>query len=365
MSLNNRALSFWLLYIFLALVYVQLDDDWDDDADDELPEGTVPTRHGMILLDCNSSMFEACLPDPNDEGGELVSPMDLALKNMEAWVRTMLREAVVEKTGKRDSVGVLLYNTKPRIVSKSGASPASKQQGVTQDDHDEADSDSDEEDDDRLSAIKGPSNVHEFIPLEPPGQDTVKLLKNVQDDDFIGRKIDLEAEYSNDVPTSATSSTTPLAAALAMAARELYKMKKPNDVKTVWILSNDSNPCPSEGLQNVVNNSLEDLRKNGIHVSFWPLPTKHGAVDTAVCWDQFGGLDIVWDDGNALLASEVWKQERRAFGLPLLLPDSSSPDDAHIMLDFFRAVKEHKLPPPVKVSSQTGRYVYESLEMGS
>ena len=68
-------------------------------------EEVFGAQHTLILMDCRPSMFVPSIPFQ----GIKISPIQAALEVSEKLLRTKVKNVTVQKNGKRDGVGIMLY----------------------------------------------------------------------------------------------------------------------------------------------------------------------------------------------------------------------------------------------------------------
>jgi len=242
-----------------------------------------------------------------------------------------------------------------------------------QSDEDEADQtkemdDNDADEDEEFDTMgPGYSTVHEFIPLVPPGVDAVKAVLA-----FVGRQRDLEEEFARKKNEENDETQVPLQVALCEAL-EIYrscsfvrkpKPGEPSDSKQIWIFTNDDNPCPEEALR-IMQTTVNDVKENGIELVVWPLPkTNANEFDYSLFYDTIQATTPLRDYGSENTSLEAilcdmqvrWKKTRRAFAVPLLLPNwRDHPDRPGIALDVYRMILPGKTPAKVPIHQETGK----------
>ena len=339
-----------------------------------------------MLVDVGApDMFTESLPDYPVYPDDLISPADWLWKVAEGLVRQKIRSQTVLHTGKRDAFGIWLYHTRFRAPVKSSSDSPKKK---SKDEQDEMEEEEEEEEEPAYF-----STVHEFVPLQPPGIDMVQQLRAVQDDFAHGRRRDLQAEYgmvdsdTAQAEEEEASTSNPLHVALYEALQAFrtsksvkQKTSKPgevDDIKQIYIFSTDDNPCrDNPDLVRVLQTAVEDANENGIELFICPLPTSTKAISTfdySLLYDQIQVdtplRDLESDSADEYsrlyeqtlqdLLQDSWKSVRRAFPVPLLLPDWRESNRPGIALDVYRLCQLSRLPTPVKIHQQTGRYVCE------
>ena len=344
-------------------------------------------HHVLLLIDCASSMFVPVHPDPEFPEERLTS-VQFALNTVQDTIRKKIRQVTVHKSGKRDGIGVLLYNTKYRLPlprALDGDDDKSEQETPNDDKKkpaNESDEEDDDDDDDVIAGVGGPnmSTVHELLPLFPPGIKAVQKLRSTQPDMFTDEIVlDLAKEYCDEDDENSlkeeeneSSTLVPLRDALYEAQKCLMDakcVKEGEDHAQIWIVT--ANDCPHRNNLAIIpllQNTVADLRQRGWKVVVWPvLPSSSEASS----WDESKFYNPVGipteqqeeDDEELPWAASVLKKTRRSYRVPLLLPnwkdthetqDSSSPN---IVVDLYRLTHDLKIPRGVPIHNQTGKYV--------
>jgi len=314
-------------------------------------DGTPPMassagQHFILLIDCHSQMFGprrrqktstamSIKEEPWEEEDPMdldrnvhnkasasamstsSSPMNLALKLCRQILQERIQDTVKLKIGKRNGVGVILYDTKPLVTTKGSKRDDDKDKDDNHDDDDDEEDDeddSDDEDDDHTI----PRHVHVLMDLSPPGIRQVQTIRECLKGE---RNICTEfASHDDDDggnPTSSSSSTrfVPLQTALEEAIRifrhapcvrkttnkttTTTTKDSPQDVpdtKSIWILTNRPEPFHSStkttkarGSHTSSNNNnnrteddnddhrrrlktvARDCHEHGIQIVVWPL----------------------------------------------------------------------------------------------
>lgn len=359
----------------------------EDEEDEDDERYHLGAFHCLMLIDCGCpGMFDPCpaLPDMNFPD-DPAPPLDFVIQAAEGMVRSKIKSTMINKTGKRDAFGILLYNTRcrrPVVFDKE------EEEEVKDKNHDE-----DEDEDGHLLAGSlgtRASTVHEFIPLEPPGVSTVKLLRSVQDDPIVGREKSLEELYR---PTQEDEeeecegySENPIQTALSRALEVFQSSKSVNrkttqvpDTKQIWIFTTEDDPCKgNEQIVNVLKTSIGDNEE--INVCIWPLPygnangqpqTNVQSFDYTKFYNKIEAIAPFRGSKNGPEQSDVeefdlaaviedmqyrWKKTNKSFALPLLLPDwNMDKTFPGIWLDVYRLIQVGKLPLKVHVHQETGR----------
>lgn len=360
----------------------------------------------IFLIDCQSFDKNAA-PDPEfADGNHTTSVPAWSVAAILQCLKAKLRTVTIQKYGKRDGIGILLYNTRlrpPRIVIKDNNDKDGEGGHPNKRDEDDVGDDDDEPPPpqqflyghDNNNAL---SRVHELLPLERPGVPAVQMLSRTQEDVFTGEcELDLEKEYGNhDEKGVSSSSSSSLHLALEMAQQAFQTatcvQQRPGknaepDLKYICILTADPRPT------NVTASMVQNVQDNGIDVCVWPVfvvPNNMGRefgfdatfyTDTLgiICPRQIG--DDTTDD-LVFQLEKLNKKIRRVFTAPLVLPNDDEVvvtadghvdnDDAaaasaaakggsflqpRLMLDFFTLVRPTEKPKLVKIHPQTGKCV--------
>jgi hypothetical protein len=314
----------------------------------------------------------------------------LALQACESVVREQIRTLVQRRTGRRDGFGLYLYNTRYReradleMPPRDHAFVDTKEAG-----HgsygDEEDGDPENEDEEEWFEIAPTrTTCHELIPLVPPGVDTIKRIQYMMNGDGLQK---LEQLYADSTPqdNSDTDLSTYRLTAIQFALREVVRVFKtakcikkraPSkvkvqapDFKQVWIFTSQADPTYGNAdMYDLVQTLVQDATENDIEFLVIPYPNVQADQDFYAVYSQlrmdFPLWEDTWDDTDQwkeMVASirQHWKKTRRAFGVPLLMPDwESHPHRSGCLLDFYRLVQCARIPAPVPIHSETGRYVF-------
>jgi hypothetical protein len=343
------------------------------DQDDGSTPMVLGAQHVLLLVDCHADMFSSFLEE--SEGGDGVScPAELALKLAQQLLQQRIRDTVTLKIGKRNGVGVLLFDTKPLQdqLNKS----RDKEDDEELPDEDDEEEEEDEEGDETDAA----RHVHVLLPLDPPGISQVQTIRACLKGDR-----NLKKEFAN-TGEDAPPRIAPLQTALEEAVRifrqapcvrdKASKPTDPLDTRSIWILTNREDPYANpELLQNVAR----DAKESGIQIMVWPLA--HPSATPSFSMDPLYGEVVsqeVFEEGRLSTVEAIeegledlqqyWKKIRRLYWGPMLLPgqqlgrkpaDGADEKDEtqHIMVDWFRFVQLAKKPGNVRIDQQTKRYV--------
>jgi Ku70/Ku80 beta-barrel domain len=326
----------------------------------------------MILIDCDPIMFTTTTTktattlttnrkkNDDDTSRETTQEQHTTyihecINAIQKVVQNKIRTVTIYKAGKRDGIGLLLYNTKFRnpIVPTVTASSLDH---AEQEQNEEDDEDEDDDDDNLLFGHHASSsfhrtNVHEFLPLEPPGVSTMERIKSVSVlpstsvSASSASHIDLQHEYC---VTSSINSTNnddedndiqpliqqqqqlpPLVYALRKAlsmfqeatcvkktrATSAGKWEEP-DSKHIWILTPHDDPCytsttststddtsnTKQSKKGVISDDerrnemirilrecVSDVQENDIQIHVWPIAVKgtSSSTDTTALTSSF------------------------------------------------------------------------------
>jgi hypothetical protein len=304
---------------------IKLKPDWAKDVEEgeeganngeQEGDGVVVggAQHVLLLVDCSSEMFVNSASSTTTTI-TTTTPMDLSLYVAETMLKELIHQTVTRKTGKRDGVGLLLYNTKRRRPEKqsSGQEHETNTNRQQQQQHfertnepmEEEEEEDDEKEDDEEEETGG-STVHVLLPLAPPGVNQVKTIQAcLEEETHLGRTDagtarrirtrtrDLQADYGapkeeeQDCETTLSSSSSRIIAPLQKALEEslrIYQSAKcvkqtqklkpnePADTKSIWIFTNRENPYPDVAQQELIKNVAADAKEQGIQIIIWPLP---------------------------------------------------------------------------------------------
>ena len=283
--------------------------------DQSVQGGVIGGQHVLMLIDCSSTMFEAFQPTATTTSSSPKSAMDMSLQVAEDLLKTRIRNTITLKTGKRDGVGILLFNTRKHRFPKRGGNVKGEDTGNVL--GDKADDENEENDDDSGDEEREEVNddlestgmvVHDLIKLAPPGIKSVKKVlacleedvyadmeedasgrrrrvqdlkgrfessSSADDDDDDMRKLPLQVAIEEAVKTFQTSK----------CVKKSTKPNEPIDTKSIWIFTNNEDAFPRatiEGLRNQVRNAAGDATEQDISIVVWPLPSASQFDDAMV-----------------------------------------------------------------------------------
>lgn len=275
--------------------------------------GVIGGQHVLMLIDCSPTMFQSFQSNPSLPSRSPTSAMDMSLQVVEDILKKRIRNTITLKTGKRDGVGVLLFNTRKHRQLKRDEeidgdpktdAKANRYVGKSEDDDNDEDEDGgddddeeDEESEDQADRESAGVVVHELIKLAPPGIKQVKKILSCLDEDVYAdmeedgsgrrrRMRDLKGEFvsSHSLKDDDDMRKLPLQTAIEDAIRTFQEAKcvkkntKPNepiDTKSIWIFTNNEDPSPhtkSENLREMVRSVAGDAKEQDISIVLWPLP---------------------------------------------------------------------------------------------
>lgn len=368
-------------------------DGYDDD--ENTPSGTSAGGYGaehiLLLIDCHESMFEKYIPllddadnddDQEMEGSnnnnapikekKLFAPHDVAVTAAHRLLRMKIRNIAETRTGKRDGVGILLYGCNTKRGLQQGKSDTSPKSG-------DDDSDSDEEEDEQHSTV-------ELLELAPPGTEQILKIQECipPSRDNISKYRDLQKEFStmgisnnNDDDEEGGDGCCTLRQAFVDAnkifeAAKCVKMRSPAgkdlpDAKSIWIFTNQDNPCSSDfdKIQTVTH--ARDLKDASVDIHVMPMPKKTGDFDKSLLYNDLlspislqENVDCFADNNGTLDIEDVLenfghfaRKARKYAYVPLFLPGWKEREgDPGIMLDLYSVVRERKKPIPITVHQE-------------
>ena len=186
------------------------EDDEDDNDDIKYNQQVAGAQHILLLIDCNSKMFDKCMAassnsndhdhDRDKSNEKIITPFDASLKAAEQLLQCRIQHVATAqgRGGRRDGVGVLLYNTRRRRCVEEDRHVAGKRYrgdgDMVEDEEDEEDESSSDEDDASEETPDPESNeshpmfkddldnrggvtTFELIKLAPPGVTAVLELQ--------------------------------------------------------------------------------------------------------------------------------------------------------------------------------------------
>jgi hypothetical protein len=330
-------------------------------------------------------MFQETRPDPEFPDDEDRTIMDVCLSSIRSLIRQKIRVTTISRFGKRDGIGVLLFNTRYRspVVTASPATTTNKNQnrreesGELRQNHGDDDEDEEDEHDVLMGYQTLYSTVHELLPLTPPGIPTVRKIAATLPDFMGERQVDIQAEYAcgrlenqeNDSNDNDDDTEPSLHQALVRVLRilETSDCVKKDDASKILILTNNDHPLEkyskTSEIWRILQTTISNIRDHGIDIAVWPVLGARKIVDTrnvnkvgkdhpsivfssfdfskcynklklsssfSSCLDKEELDHQTWtyspsetddDDWVNHLLDERWKKPRRAFRVSLVWPD--------------------------------------------
>jgi len=329
----------------------------------------------------------------------LVSPFDTALAATEHLLRLLVKNVAQSRTGKRDSIGLIVYGD--NLKNHSNTTPTQNFQNHEQLDEDQSSS----SDSISSNSTDGPhintvSNTKVIIPLSPPGVDQIKIIRQClhpsllhtypqQQDKRIARR-DLKSELgighclNNNASLKETSESCSLRSGLYEAMKSFLDAKsiktkttsQPPDSKTVWLFTNCLDPCHGNDEEmERVSVVAKDALDNGIKLQVWPLPFPHVSLSStqAEYFDQTILFNRILSNPNIIrprpknstcftnlqnVLEEVsikWKKVQKTQQISLLLPDRGITEYPDIKLDLYASLTERRKPNHTIIHQHTKR----------
>lgn len=348
----------------------------------------------MLLIDCHESMFEKYIPllddadidnddDEEMEGSnnsapvkekKLFAPHDVAVTAAHRLLRMKIRNIAETRTGKRDGVGILLYGCNTKRGLHGNKSDTSSNSG-------DDESDSDEEEDEQHP-------THELLELAPPGTEQILKIQEcippTRDNESNQNHRDLQKEFStlgitngNDDDKGGGDGCCTLRQAFVDAnkifeAAKCVKMRSPAgkdlpDAKSIWIFTNQDNPCSSDFDKIQTITHAKDLKDASVDIHVMPMPKKSGDFDKSLLYNDLlspislqENVDCFADNNGTLDIEDVLenfghfaRKARKYAYVPLFLPGWKEREgDPGIMLDLYSVVRERKKPVPITVHQE-------------
>lgn len=316
------------------------------------------------------------------------SAMDNGLQVAKTLLQDTVRTTVVQRTGKRNGIGIVLFNTKRDISSKTET-----------DNTNEMDEDYVDDDDDG----KRSQGVHILMPLVPPG-----IPHGLELNQCLEKERDLQNEFQQEANQNSGDVMAPLQTALEVCQDMFKKAKCVKDVasnsnpvvdsKSVWIFTSRDNPYP--GALQQMKTIADEAKEQNVKIVVWPMATsgdsgkeeddsddENPKNDNSASFDHsMFYQEIVSDTPFAQPMSTTedfeealeelrqdYKKPRRAYYGPMRLPDwrqrildkenaeDDEEKDTAIMVDWFKFVQLTKKPSTVQIDLQTKLYVQQTL----
>jgi hypothetical protein len=349
-----------------------LDDDADDnskdseDGDDsrKCDEDLAPAQYVEVLIDCGPEMFQ-----PSELAEAPVLPIRWALEAFAMLYRQVIQATVVNKVGKRNRIGALLFNTRPRrppVNDERDEMHHSVDDDEFNDDHEETD-----------PPLK---TVHELVPLELPNADIVQnLIRMISEVDQ--GAVDLQRAFGYSSPEDAKAAEhyeshfhLPIFRGLEAAKEELTEQtgkkstnKESQPQNSIWIFTTCEQASHFSFPQNWMERMrqrLKEFQQEDIRVYVWLLPTK--ATDENVASAFYKDLGVIqptncqdapWDIANFVqTAMRIGFRPRPSFSVPLLLPDWKD-HMYRIQIDGYKIVKPASNPNNFRCHEESGKKV--------
>lgn len=298
--------------------------------------------HVIALIDFSPEMFPEGVED--------------TLKSIQIFCKELISIKAINKTAKRNGVGIWAFNTRERPKIEQPIEEESEDMV-----HPESMETDDQEDDDPEEERQG-TTVHTLLPLTQPSLSVVRRLDsiNIRELEHVYGHID-----NNDDDSSHTGGVKNLKSAIflaqdAFATAKCVRKPKPGeaqDAKEIWIFTAQDQPCESKEMLKDFQNFIKDhTREKRIELVVFGLKEN---FDYSLFYHR---IRAQTPNRDLVLADQVWnrlnviKKTRRAFGLPLLLPGwkERGQQGPNIMIDFFRLVQKAKPPSQKDVDIETG-----------
>jgi len=339
-------------------------------------------------------MFQKMNAKGSDDKNQSVSAIDLSLKLVQTLLQQTIEQTVIRKTGKRNGVGLLLYNTKTIREDDNKKDVIDGADNDSDDDDkmdDEYDNDSMDEgaDDDQEHSSPSVSSVHRLLDLKPPGITHVQTLQKITGDKR-GQQKESECELKIKFCPS-TDETEPTIAPLQIALEESTRMflnakcvrestnnangKREYDNKSIWIFTNQTNPYSDE-LNRLTQNIANEAKEQRIEIIVWPLAvhpdSNHSsikndedfvspffeAISTEILFNQrIRSYDELHEGLEEIYRAMVKKRRSYHGPMHILRPDNvgniRSLKDPAIMIDWYSIVQLAKRPGKIQIDSAT------------
>lgn len=359
-----------------------------ENGDDE-EENLFGAQHVIALIDCHPYMFQPVVVADSDIG----CGFEWSLKVVLNLLQLTIEQTVKRKTGKRNRIGILLYNTK----SVRNDDPKINGNISDRENPDKRDDDDDDKMDDEEEEINGlhdeeeyeqlpvsEMTVHQLMNLELPGVKQVLDLQKLLNEK--GRN--LRDEYCPAIEED--PDCPPLQTALEEATKMLNhatskskRKKNESDNKSVWIFTNQAAPY-SDQKGRTVETIADDAKEERIHISVWPIicttgvpPETHAGSEQfvspffeSICTNT-DGLDKRlknYEEMNDKLYEEIndIKKNRRSHYGPLhiLRPGiGRSIEEPPIMIDWYSLTQLLKRPGKVQIDNENNRETVKIREI--
>lgn len=362
----------------------------DGDGQYEVNENYYGAQHVIALVDCHPDMFQK---GKNDDH-EPTDGIELSIKLVQTLLQQTIEQTVIRKTGKRNGVGLLLYNTKTKQDSNDGKDSGGNSGDSTDDDDDDKmddEDDDDEEMDDESTVDENKSTtqqiettVHRLLDLKPPGiRHAQTLRKIVLDKRKQRQKPDDTNLKANFCPSA--DDPDPTIAPLQIALEESTRMflnakcvrdpsknrsgKNEYDTKSIWIFTNQSNPYSDEKNQ-MIHNIAAEAKEQRIRIIVWPLakPSESEnnqefvspffeSIASEVLFEHRLRSLVELEDGMEEIYRTMAKKRRMYYGsMHILHPGMNlgncrSIEDPAIMIDWYSVVQLSRKPGRVAIDT--------------
>lgn len=402
LSVFNRRCISDLMVVLMQPDFARDDGDNGEGGSENVGNENFGAQHVIALVDCHPDMFAVpdkkeadrqqivdadCVVVPNHDGDTtMTAPFYMSLLLIQTLMQQTIEQTVIRKSGKRNGVGLFLYNTNPKRKSRDG------QNHGNDDDIDDDDKMDDEDDEDDLAggdsddedvadAPNQASTVHELLDLVPPGIQHVQTLRDLVENG--GR--DLKEEFCSAVAEE-MARIAPLQTAIEDATRKFIAakcVKDPNkstkgnefDHRSIWIFTNQTNPYPHDSVMQLVYNVANEAKEQNINIVVWPLfstsPSKNDVGGSSDVFESpfFDKLvsEVVFgrrlqtmtelEDGLENITRSMRKNRRSYFGPMHILDPSANEngEDSAIMIDWYPIIQLAKRPGKVQIDDESKR----------
>jgi len=373
-----------------------IDEQGEDGDQFEFNENYFGAQHVIALVDCHPDMFQkgkikAEVDENDNEGSKPMTGIELSLKLIQTLLQQTIEQTVIRKTGKRNGVGLLLYNTKTK---RDNDTKDGKSDDDTVDDDDKMDDEDDDEemdedtDDEKSTEPPMETTVHRLLDLKPPGIRHVQTLRNLLlDKRRQTTNVDLKADFCPS-PDDPDPTIAPLQTALEESTRMFLnakcvrdpsknaKGKNEYDTKSIWVFTNQANPYSKERNQ-LIQNIANETKEQRIRIIVWPLvnPSENNNLDndeefdspffediaSEILFEQRLSTFVDLQDGLEGIYRILSKKRRTHYGpMHILRPGMSvgntrSIEDPAIMIDWYSVVQLSTKPGKVVIDTANKR----------
>lgn len=361
------------LFLLLGLKNTQSWDNDDDESDDQDDPtgGKMVANHILLLLDCSKAMFDPVHPDPDFPNDDKISSVQFVVQKIHNAVKQKIRQVSMYHTGKRDSIGVLLYNTKFRLPLSIDETNEAEDKRNTK--RENGEQDFDPMNDEILFGVhkSKESTVHELLQLHPPGAKAVfQLRKAVPDIITNEAELDLEKEFCiHDTDDDLDDETNymnmiPLRDALSEAQKYIAAATSVKESDYVQIVIVTASDLPTADditpVLPVLQRTVKNLIEHRFEMVVWPMVSET-SWDASKFYDKIAiptMIAPIGDDNEVPWSASVLKATRRSYRVPLLLPNWKNKDLnilPKIHLDLYKVTQDLKIPRGVPIHIQTGK----------